>query len=93
METDRKYIGRCAMPIKLTLAALVCAPWVVAVGLPPHGVGIGEAVNEGSSAWSQTLLADDEVWLPLDEQIFSAISPIVDLPESVKLPEDQQTDD
>ena len=50
-----------------------------------------EALIESSvNGWVDALLPDVE---PLDEQIFTEISPLIDSPDGVRLPEDQQLAD
>ena len=50
-----------------------------------------ESILESAiNSWTKTILPEGEV---MDEQIFTEISPLIDSPEGVQLPEDQQVAD
>ena len=84
----RKYFGRCSIRTKaagLMLVTLLAASFAAADG-GESGLEIVLDVVEGS--WG-SLVDGQDVALPLDEQIFTDISPIVATDESVRLPQDQ----
>ena len=50
-----------------------------------------ESILESAiNSWTKTIQPEGEV---MDEQIFTEISPLIDSPEGVQLPEDQQVAD
>ncbi|NKC01127.1 MAG: hypothetical protein GKR90_21890 [Pseudomonadales bacterium] len=50
-----------------------------------------QAVLEGAAnGWTDAIIADSA---PMDEQIFTEISPLIESPDSVRLPEDQKLAD
>ncbi|XOV84505.1 MAG: hypothetical protein ACFHXK_05180 [bacterium] len=49
-----------------------------------------EALAAADAAWTKSMLLPDDKNSPYDEQIFIELSPILDSPEGVKLPDDQQ---
>lgn len=46
-------------------------------------------IESAINSWTESILPEIE---PMDEQIFTEISPLIDSPESIRLPEDQLTD-
>ncbi len=90
----RLRIGLCGL--RRGLATLLFAvPLTVAaspVDYPEERLAAALAIAEG--AWVDTLLKHNGVQgerdtLAYDEQIFTELSPILDSPEAIKLPEDQ----
>lgn len=47
-------------------------------------------IESAVNSWTDPILPDIQ---PLDEQIFTEISPLIDSPEGIRLPEDQQLAD
>lgn len=76
------------MGVLRLLAAVACLTFSAATVAEEPGEALIDAANHG---WVDTYLShpDDA----LDEQVFTDISPILDSPDPVKLPEDQRTED
>ena len=91
--------GRFASTIKRSLCGCSVGLLFAAAGVQAAPVSYGEgdvaaalAVAEG--AWADSLLqlessAQERDSSPYDEQIFTELSPILDAPEAIRLPEDQ----
>ncbi len=86
------FTGRCALYIKrLTLIALVSTcPQVLAASAEDFEGEVRDALASADAAWTRSLLLPDPENTAYDEQVFIELSPILDSPEGVKLPEDQQ---
>lgn len=97
--TVRKFIGRCVLPI--SLGVTLCATQVVAQEAVTPGQQ--SVVDSASLHWAEELRQQrlggegvDEGLVSgadrgeLDEQIFNEISPLIDSPNAVRLPQDQQ---
>lgn len=86
------FIGRCALFIKhMILVALVSTcPQVLAASAEDFDVDIRDALASADAAWTRSLLLPDPENTAYDEQVFIELSPILDSPQGVKLPADQQ---
>ena len=92
MMMERKFSGRSGMrasALLLTLLMAIVAP--VAAAPVGQEVNLEAVIESAVNSWTEALLAPsgDE----LDEQIFTEISPLIDSPEGIKLPDDQQIAD
>ena len=98
MMTVHRFIGRYVLNtssarrrLGLVLAVLLCGSAHAAPASRIDSAADALAVAEG--AWADTLLQarsqDEQTWGSYDEQIFTELSPLIDSPEAVKLPEDQ----
>ena len=83
----RESIGRCNILISVT-GLLTIAMWALPLLAAPVAVDVEAALDVAEGGWSD-IVADAERSLPLDEQIFTEISPIVATEDGVRLPEDQ----
>ena len=91
--------GRFASTIKRTLrgcsAGLLLAAGVAQGAPASYGEGeLAAALAVAEGAWADSLLqldtsAQERDALSYDEQIFTELSPILDSPDAIKLPEDQ----
>ncbi len=83
--------GRCVMPTKLGPAILFCVASLAAQATPLDQLEGDMALvfEHAQSAWAESLISQGRDTLPLDEQIFTDLSPILDSPQSIKLPADQ----
>ena len=87
----RKFIGRSSMLAKCSMVfALAFLTSVTAAEPVAQDVEFDALIERAVNGWADVLLPDVE---PLDEQIFTEISPLIDSPEGVRLPEDQQLAD
>ena len=83
-----RFSGRSSMLARfIWLAVLAVLPAVASAEPVAQGVEFDALIESAVNGWTDTLLPDIE---PLDEQIFTEISPLIDSPEAVRLPEDQQ---
>ncbi len=96
--TVHRFIGRyVSSMIKIyRRLGLAMAIWLVGSvhAAPTESMDtLGDALAIAEGAWADTLLQvrsqDQKTWGNYDEQIFTELSPIIDSPEGVKLPEDQ----
>ena len=86
------FTGRCALytkPVILVVLLTLC-PQVLAASAEDFDVEVREALAAADAAWTRSLLLPDPENVAYDEQVFTELSPILDSPEGVKLPEDQQ---
>lgn len=79
--------GLCLFGLCLISATGMAAP------ADDYDIEIRQALDAADAAWTKSLLLPDDVSTPYDEQIFTELSPILDSPEGVKLPSDQQLQD
>lgn len=85
------FFGRCVLPTKLGPALLFCVSSLAAHAAPLDQLEGDMALvfEHAQSAWAESLISQGHNMLPLDEQIFTDLSPILDSPQSIKLPPDQ----
>lgn len=87
----RKFIGRSNMLARCSwVFALALLTSLTAAEPVAQDVEFDALIESAVNGWADVLLPDVE---PLDEQIFTEISPLIDSPEGVRLPEDQQLAD
>lgn len=87
----RKFFGRSNMLAKCSwVFAIAFLTSVTAAEPVTQDVEFDALIESTVNGWTDALLPDVE---PLDEQIFTEISPLIDSPEGVRLPEDQQLAD
>lgn len=91
------FTGRCALYTRtLILRALILlmlvglSPQVLAASADDFDVQIREALAAADAAWTRSLLLPEPENAAYDEQVFTELSPILDSPEGVKLPDDQR---
>ena len=86
------FIGRCALYTKYAiLVALVSlCPQALAASAEDFDVEVRDALAAADAAWTRSLLLPEPEITAYDEQVFTELSPILDSPEGVRLPEDQQ---
>ncbi len=90
------FTGRCAMRFsRLLIIGLAALVPYGAMAAPSQTLSesIAEALATAERAWADTTLPDGSDAVPFDEQIFTEISPILDSPNTIKLPEDQLLSD
>jgi hypothetical protein len=68
---------------------MVIVLWALPVVASPVGVDAEVALDIAEGGWTEVVGTEGRV-LPLDEQIFTELSPIVATDNGVKLPEDQE---
>ena len=91
--TAPKYSGRYAIAVRFSVIALTLVFPGISPATPSEtSTAEPFSLDGAQAAWSETLLSDTERLLPLDTEIFVDRSPIVDSPDPVKLPVDQQLD-
>lgn len=88
-------IGHLAMITKQKLIGIVflwmLAPLSLAAPAPELDEALAVELSLAEGAWTEIMTALPKLeGQPYDEQIFTELSPIVDSPEALKLPEDQQ---
>lgn len=87
----RNFSGRFAITAKLLPAVLMALLWQTGHAEPvSQALDVRAVLESAVNGWSDEILPDLD---PLDEQVFTEISPLIDSPESVRLPEDQQLAD
>ncbi len=85
--TVPRFFGRCVLIISL---GALQTPLVLAQSAADLSTEISTLEGAVTQEWGRTFGLQDE---KLDEQIFTEISPLLDAPDAVKLPDDQQDDD
>ena len=97
--TVHKFIGRCATIIN-TLVRPVIGAACLSAAVQLHATPAADYTSElldalavADGAWADSLLHEPSAATPYDEQIFTELSPILDSPQGVKLPDDQQLTD
>ena len=80
MMMERKFIGLCAIAI----SALASQTYATPVAEP----AVLDVLKSASHDWSASL--NRRSVSVLDDQIFTDLSPILNSPDAIKLPEDQQ---
>ena len=97
---EHKYTGRCASTTKrtskLALCGLLaaCTAGLQAAPVDYHGDDLADALETAQGAWAESLIRLEDPTQEreggiYDEQIFTELSPILDSPEAIRLPEDQ----
>ena len=81
---ERKFSSRCALITSLSCVLTVASSVVLG---QPADAEVESLVEGAVVEWTGDLMPAPE---PLDPQIFTEISPLIDSPDAVKLPEDQQ---
>ncbi len=86
------FIGRCALFTKHVILVVLVSlcPQVLAASAEDFDVEVKDALATLDAAWTRSLLLPDSENSAYDEQVFTELSPILDSPQGVKLPEDQQ---
>ena len=86
------FTGRCALYIKrvILMALVSTCTQVLAASAEDFDVDVRDALASADAAWTSSLLLPDPENTAYDEQVFIELSPILDSPQGVKLPEDQQ---
>ena len=98
---EHNSTGRCVLNTSRRLRVLLCcALSVTAVTAPAAPVdqfdqALSAALQTAEGAWSDSLLqieraVSERESAPYDEQVFTELSPILDSPDAIKLPQDQQ---
>jgi hypothetical protein len=93
--TVYKYTGAYSMPAKRSMAASGILLGLLLLGTQaifadPVTVEIQSILEGAANGWTDAIIADSA---PMDEQIFTEISPLIESPSSVRLPEDQELAD
>ena len=85
------FTGRSVLFIRrfVLLALISASPLLQTASADDYDIEISEALASADAAWARSLLLPDAENTPFDEQIFTELSPILDSPQGVKLPEDQ----
>ena len=88
---EHKCSGRLDMLARsLWVCLLTLTTSSVSAEPVPQDIEFDALIESTVNGWADALLPDVE---PLDEQIFTEISPLIDSPDGVRLPEDQQLAD
>jgi hypothetical protein len=89
---EHKYSGRCVLCIKSFCLFSLCLIGTGSLAAPAddYDIETRQALEAADAAWTKSLLLPDNVSTPYDEQIFTELSPVLDSPQGVKLPPDQQ---
>lgn len=95
MMMEHRFIGRCVLITKAAIwgALAAIAGQVQAAPAEDYTDALLEALASAEGAWADSLLGQPSAATPYDEQIFTELSPILDSPQGIKLPQDQQLTD
>lgn len=101
---EHNCIGRCASTIKYFAQVLFCSGMLMHAGtagaapVDYYTEDLAAALATAEGAWADSLLqvqsqSAERETSPYDEQIFTELSPILDSPDAIKLPQDQLLSD
>ena len=80
---------RALRGLNVMLGLLLCSSALQAAPVGDFDAQVECALETAEGAWADSLLDIVQPGAAYDEQVFTELSPILDSPEAIKLPEDQ----